>query len=206
MRNLFPLLAFLLLFACPAAAAVPPDAPGAREIKMVEDYLGGIRTLSAHFVQTDNAGQKAGGLFYLSRPGHMRFQYDPPVTDFIVADGLFVHYYDGEMRQESNAPIRLSLADFFLRKDFTLTGDISVSAIKREKGVLQLTLVQTKDPAAGSLTLFLSEKPLQLMKWRIVDPEGAVTEVALSGVQTGVSLDPDLFVYRDPARKKQKYN
>jgi outer membrane lipoprotein-sorting protein len=194
-------LALLLAVASPARAE---DA--AAKIQAVQDYLNGITTLSARFVQTDNLGQLAAGVFYLSRPGRLRFQYDPPVTDFIVADGLFVYYYDSEMKQTSNTPISLSLADFFLRKNLLLSGDLSVTDVKKDGGLLQLTLVQTKEPGAGSLTLFFSEKPLQLKKWRIVDTQGAVTEVALSNLETGITLDPDLFKYQDPERKKTKYN
>jgi outer membrane lipoprotein-sorting protein len=176
------------------------------EIGAIQAYLNCITTLKARFVQTDNDGQKTQGEFYLSRPGRMRFQYDAPVTDFVVADGLFVYYYDGQMKQVSNTPIGLSLANFFLRKTLVLSGDLSVTDVKKAGGMLQLTLVQTRHPVQGSLTLFYSQNPMQLKKWRVVDESGAVTEVDLSGVEEGITLDPDLFKYRDPERKKVKYN
>jgi outer membrane lipoprotein-sorting protein len=194
-------LAFLVLFfiALPARAEDTTAAD-------VEAYLNGIRTLHARFIQTANDGRQAAGDFYLHRPGRMRFQYDPPSTDFIVSDGLFVYYYDGQMKQQSNAPIGKSLADFFLRKNLTLSGDIQVSEIRRAGGLLQVTLTQAKAPLAGTLTLGLTEKPLALKKWRVVDAQGAITEVELFDVETGITLKSELFKYYDPTNKNSKYN
>ena len=199
-------LAFALLVLLTPMAQAQENPEQQQAVKTVEDYLGGLTTLKAHFVQTANDGKQLTGTFYLDRPGKMRINYDPPVTDFIVADGLLVYYYDGQMKQQSNTPISRSLADFFLRKTVKLSGDISVSDMKKDKNTLQMTLVQTKNPLAGSLTLVLSENPLQLQEWRIVDAQGLVTGVKLSDVTTGITLDSDLFHYYDPAHKAHLYN
>lgn len=204
MRTLLCIFAFLGLLLPAAYAAVPQDVPP--EVKAVEAYLNGISTLKTDFVQTDNQGKQMAGVFLLKRPGRMRFDYQPPVTDFIVSDGLLVHYYDGQMKQESSMPIGRSLADFFLRKNLRLSGDISVSDVRRENGLLQMTLTQTRNPLAGSLTLILSEKPLQLKKWRVVDAQGLVTKIDLLNTQAGIKLSNSLFHYYDPARKESFLN
>ena len=175
-------------------------------VKATEDYLNGLSTLRATFVQTANDGRQATGTFYLNRPGKMRIDYNPPSTDFIVADGLLIYYYDGEMKQQSSTTISRSLADFFLRKNLKLSGDISVSDLKRENNTIEMTLVQTSNPLAGTLTLTLSENPPQLKKWQIVDAEGLVTEVKLQNIETGIALDGNLFHYYDPAHKAHLYN
>jgi outer membrane lipoprotein-sorting protein len=196
-----PLALLLLLSAVPAYAAKPKPDPAAAEA-----YLSGIRSMKARFTQVDGMGNTLTGDFFLKRPGKMRFQYDPPVTDFIVADGLFIHYYDGQMKQASNAPIGQTLANFFLRKELSFSGELSISRVKRDAGLLQVTLVQKEDPAGGALTLFFGEKPMRLEKWRVVDAEGAVTDVNLTNIETGIDLDSDLFHYYPPASKKPRYN
>lgn len=194
----------LALILAPAAAAAQQEIP---EVAAVQSYLNGLRTLKAKFIQTDNAGKQVGGTFLLKRPGRMSFTYDPPVKDFIVADGLFINYYDAQMKQGSRTLISKSLADFFLREKLTLSGDLSVSTVVRDGGMLLVTLVEKKEPKAGSLTLAFTETPtLELRKWRIVDPEGGTTEVELLNVQTGMKLDNDLFHYYDPERKNPKLN
>jgi outer membrane lipoprotein-sorting protein len=197
-------IAFLLAF-LPAALAAEKDPP-LPEAAAIEAYLNGISTLKSHFVQTANDGQRLTGTFMLKRPGRLRFEYDLPVTDLIVADGTFIHYYDGQMKQESSAPISQSLADFFLRPDLKLSGDIGVSGIERRNGLLEMTLVQSRDPLAGYLTLMFGENPLQLKKWVVIDAQGLTTAVALEDTQLGIALKNKLFYYYDPEHKKPILN
>lgn len=198
MKRLLLSLLLMVLLSAPARAQ--------DEVAAVEQYLNTLHTLKGNFVQTDGMGRAATGRFYLKRPGRLRFEYDPPLADFIVADGTFIYYYDGEMKQQSNAPIGQSLADFFLRKTIALSGDLVASDVRRENGSIELTLAQASDPAAGSLTLRLAEKPMELRGWRIVDAQGAVTDISLTGVESGIKLDSDLFRYYDPEKKKGKFN
>jgi outer membrane lipoprotein-sorting protein len=211
------LFAFILLLLPVAVfAAEPPAAPSSlpaalpagqqQAVKDAEAYLNGITTLRAKFIQTDNDGKQQNGTFLLSRPGKMRIDYDPPSKDFIVADGILIYYYDGKMKQQSSAPISRSLANFFLRKELKLSGDISVSDVKRQNNTLQMSLVQTRNPLAGSLTLILSEKPMQLLAWRIVDAQGLVTEVRLLGSEMDIPVDKSKFHYYDPAHGAHLYN
>lgn len=202
MRLVVAALALLLLSALPAFA----DAGDQAAVQGAQDYLNGITTLKARFTQTANDGTQVQGDFLLKRPGRMRFQYDKPVTDFIVADGMMIYYYDGQMKQQSSAPVSKSLADFFLRKNLNLSGDIRVSDVKRDKGLLHLTLVQAKDPLSGSLTLILNENPMELKSWRIVDAQGLVTTVSLSDTVTGIHLSDKFFHYYDPQHQESNYN
>ncbi|MBI4031808.1 MAG: outer membrane lipoprotein carrier protein LolA [Proteobacteria bacterium] len=197
MRRFFVIFALLFLLCAPAAAdnEMPPSVRGA------EEYLDALGTAKARFLQTASDGSQFIGTFYLDRPGKLRFEYDPPVKDFIVADGIFIYFYDSELKEQSNAPIGQTLADFLLRADLKLSGDVTVADVKRDGGLLQITLTQTKDPGAGSLTLGFEEKPIKLKKWRVVDPQGAVTEVELFQMETDVKLDKKLFVYADPKEK-----
>lgn len=202
------LLSFFMAAPGFATAPAPTDAAANEKAieKSVEAYLSSITTMKSRFIQTSQGGDQVAGTFYLKRPGKMRFQYDAPMTDFIVADGTFVYYYDGELKQQSSTLISQSLADFFLRKKLTLSGDLRVDGIRREGEYLIINMVQAKDPLAGSLSLLLTEAPLQLKKWRVVDAQGLITEVELFDIQSGISLDGDLFHYYDPARTAPKLN
>ncbi|MGQ9366349.1 LolA family protein [Azospirillum sp. ST 5-10] len=201
-----PLIAAALLAvaatAGTTAAAAPRAAPLTAEeradLGRVEAYLNGVRTLQSRFVQVNPDGRQVAGTFYLSRPGRMRLEYDPPIKDFIVADGLMLFYWDSEMKQQSNTPIGSTLADFILRKDIALSGDVTVIDVQHEPGVLEVSLVETKDPGKGVLTLVFEDRPLNLRKWRVLDAQGLVTEVGLLNPRVGVPLDRDLFYFRTP--------
>lgn len=207
LRRLIVCTALVLSVAIPdvTASAAPPAAPALSaqdrsDMKRVEDYLNGVKTLQSKFVQVAPDGRQATGTFYLSRPGKMRLEYDPPIKDFVVADGLFLFYWDGEMRQQSSAPIGTTLADFILRKDFALSGDITVRQVERPPGALEITLFETKDAGKGVITLVFEDKPMQLRRWRVVDAQGLTTEVGLINPRVDVPLDRDLFYFREPAR------
>lgn len=202
------LVAFLT-GAGPAAQAQPaaqqPQAgmeAAAPSIRAAEAYLQSLRTAKARFLLTAADGTQQIGTFYLNRPGRLRFEYDPPAKDFVVADGLLIYFYDSQLGEQSNAPIGQTLADFLLRSDIRLGGDVTVERVMRGGGLLQITLIQTSDPGAGSMTLGFTENPMHLKKWRIVDAQGQTVEVELFQIQTGIRLDPDLFVYHDPKGRK----
>ena len=104
-----------------------------------------------------------------------------------------------ELKQQSNAPIGSTLADFILRKNIKLQGDdVTVVAATRDEDNYTVKLVQSEDPQAGSLTLIFSIAPMQLKEWVVVDAQGLTTRVKLSDVETGIPLDRDLFYYIDP--------
>lgn len=181
----------------PATQVQPVERPA--EIDQAESYFRSLKTVKARFVQTAPDGGQTRGTFYLNRPGKLRFQYDAPLKDFVVADGLFIYFYDGELGQQTNAPISQTLADFLLRKELRLTEDLKVSRILRSGGLMQMTIVQRGDPKAGSITLGFREKPFfELKKWRIKDAQGAITEIELFDTQVGIKLPDSLFAYHDP--------
>lgn len=199
----------LLLSALPSLALAKMESVSDKQgsALKIERYLNALDTVQARFVQTAHDGTQMVGTFYLDRPGKLRFQYDPPLEDFVVADGVFIYFYDGELKEQTNAPIGQTLADFLLRPDIKLREDIRVENVKRGGGYLQIELSQTEDPNGGRLMLAFDESPFKLRKWRIIDPQGLITEVELFYMKTGMDLDSGLFNYIDPNRgESPNYN
>lgn len=197
MKHLIFALLGVLMFASPAIAQVSDP-----EVKKAEAYLQGLKTLTADFIQTSTLGSRLSGKFYLNRPGKMRFDYNE-VEDFIVADGVFVYFYDSQLQQQSNAPIGQTLADFLLRKDLSLHDDLKVVQLFKKNGYVSISVVQKDNPAAGEVELIFSEVPYQLERWRVKDPQGETTEVVLKNLKTGMEFkDVSLFGYKDPKGRK----
>ena len=59
-----------------------------------------------------------------------------------------------------------------------------------------VTVVESAQPDAGSLTLVFTENPPILRQWIVVDQQGKTTTVTLSDLQFGMALDPTLFQYQ----------
>jgi len=191
-----------------AQADVEVREASVEDIEKAEKYLKDMKTSQARFVQTTHSGAQMVGTFYLSRPGKVRFDYDAPSKSFVVADGMFIYFYDGDLEEQTNAPIGSTLANFFLRKDFSLNDDLIVKDAKWANNLLQIKVVQAEEPEAGSITFAFDKEPFSLKKWRVVDGQGMITEVELFYLTTGIKHKKGLFVYKDPNRlnRKPSYN
>jgi outer membrane lipoprotein-sorting protein len=197
-----PLAASLLgtraMASMPTAASL--SGQDLADIQRIEQYLNAISTLRANFQQYSNASGLSSGRIYLRRPGRLRVEYDPPVQALIVADGLVVSYYDGELDQVTQAPIGSSPLWFLLRDEVSFSDGVSVSGIERAPGVLRISAFESDQPDAGEVSLVFSDQPLQLKQWAIVDSQGVEVRVGLQGVNLGGALANELF--STPTTKK----
>jgi len=212
MRPLFTavLTAFSLVFASGAYAQGPaqPQAQGLAQgqaqgqaqadVAQVEQYFNSVRTMQARFVQTNPDGSTVQGTLSISRPGKMRFEYDPPSKLKVVADGLQVTMWDPATRDFGQWPIGWTAASFLLKDPFKLSGDLTVESVRRADGLMQLTVVQTRKPQEGKVIVRVAENPLQLRGWSIIDTRGNQVNVALSDLKTGMQLANSLFKYDGP--------
>lgn len=201
MLKKFFLAALALILATGVAYAATSPYAGDPVIKQAESYFKTFKSAKARFTQTAPDGSRANGTFYIKRPGKLRFEYDPPLKDFVVADGLFIYFYDGELEQQSNAPIGQTLADFILRDNIKLSGDVTVTALSKTEDRVYIRMVQTSDPQAGSITLSFTREPFQLKSWQVLDSQGQATLIELSNLQSNVDLPNSLFAYHDPKPK-----
>ena len=194
--------AALLLFcgisiatAAPAPALLTPQ--DTLELQRIAAYLNGIRTMTADFQQVANNGAVSTGRLWISRPGRMRFQYNPPDPIVLLADATSVYYWDKQLDQVSKYDLRQTPAWFFLRDPISFGPDVTVTQFEQVGNVVRVTIIETAQPDAGSLTLVFIENPLTLRQWIVVDQEGKTTAVSLSDLQFGMALDPRLFQYQD---------
>ncbi|WP_421997007.1 LolA family protein [Reyranella sp.] len=187
----FPAAVLVLLAALPASA----QQVGIPEI---EQYFNSIRTMKARFVQNNPNGSVVQGTLYVRRPGRMRFEYDAPSQLKIVADGSQVTMWDPATRDFGQWPIGWTAASFLVRDPMSLSGDLQVEKIDRNNGMLDVTLSQSKKPQEGKVIVRLSERPLALRGWTIVDSRGNAVAVALSDLQTGIQLADSLFKNDSP--------
>jgi outer membrane lipoprotein-sorting protein len=185
-----------------AAAAVGAPVPAVLspqdtlELQRIAAYLNGIRTMTARFQQIANNGAVSAGVLWVARPGRMRFEYDRPNPITLLADSTSMYYWDKELNQVSKYELRSTPAWFFLRDPISFGADVIVTRFEHVGGVVRVTVVESADSDAGSLTLAFTEKPRALSQWVVVDQQGKTTTVTLSDLQFGMALDPKLFQYQ----------
>ncbi|MBU6498799.1 MAG: outer membrane lipoprotein carrier protein LolA [Rhodospirillales bacterium] len=192
--------ALALLVAPPGAARAQPAAAvltvqDRADLARIEAYLDGLHTLKGRFLQVASDGQTAQGEAWLERPGRLRFQYDPPSPLLLVAGHGLVVFHDSELNQTSNFPLSSTPLGILLADHVKLSGNVTVTAIAREPGQIQVTMVRTASPGDGSLTLIFADQPLALRQWAVVDAQGRETRVSLFNIEYGGTFDPKLFEY-----------
>lgn len=186
---------FLAPFLGGTARAQTIDRAAAQQ---VESYLNTLRTLRARFLQVAYNGASAQGTALISRPGRMRFDYDPPEPLLLVASGGQVLMYDRELRQPTAVPASSTPLGLLLTPEIRLSGDITVVGTERIGGFLRIGLHRTGARAEGLLTLAFAEEPMVLRQWTVLDAQARETRVTLYEVETGIALDNRLFDFNDP--------
>lgn len=202
------LLLLTLLLTGAGAAPVPESdltAQDRAELEKVEDYLNGITTFSARFDQVDSNGARATGNVYVSKPGNLRFEYDPPVPILIVATGRFLIHYDRSLKSATYLNQAATPAWFLTTPEIELNGDVTPLRLFRRDGLLHVTLVRTDKPDEGAVTLSFAENPMTLEEWTVVDPRGIITRVVLKNVLIGGKVDPKLFQFDEPTWNEREY-
>ena len=169
-----------------------------QDLAEIQDYLNGIKTLKAKFDQFAPNGTLSSGEFVLERPGHLRFDYDPPSEVLIVADGYWLTMVDSHVRQLSRWPINDTPLGVLVKKDIDLQEDVDILGLDDANGIIRLTVADKKEPGKGTMTLVFTKGPLDLRQWRVMDAQGQITTVTLNDTRQNVAVDPDAFTYVDP--------
>lgn len=196
--------AVLIALVAPSAGAAKPGSaqfsPADRaDIKRIEAYLNGLGTLRARFLQVSSNGNYAEGTLFVSRPGRLRIEYDPPVPVLMVATGGMLTYYDKELQQVSHIELNSTPAGILVRERISLfSKEITATALERGADALRMTVVRNDDPLEGSIALVFSDHPLTLKKWVVTDAQGVETMVSLLDTRFNVTLDPKLFTFVGP--------
>jgi outer membrane lipoprotein-sorting protein len=183
----------------PALAADPGTKAAAADpalLAQIETYLNGLTSLTANFLQVAADGSTRTGKAWLQRPGKMRFEYDPPDPQLMVAGFGVLVYHDPALDQTTNIPLSATPLGILLAPRVALSGGVTVTNIQRNPGEIDLTLIRTGKAAAGSLTLVFGTDPLELRQWKVLDAQARQTEVSLYDIAPGGPFPDSLFQYQ----------
>jgi outer membrane lipoprotein-sorting protein len=126
----------------------------------------------------------------------MRFEYDPPDPELMVAGFGLLVYHDPALDQTTNIPLSATPLGILLAQHVVLSGDVTVTDIQQNPGELDVTLIRTGKAAAGSLTLVFGTDPLELRQWKVVDAQDRETRVSLYDIAPGGPFPDSLFTYQ----------
>lgn len=210
MNRRFALLGLSALLLAPAAYAqetapvVLDGAARAEGLAQANRSLNAVQRLQGRFMQTSPGGARASGTLYLQRPGRLRFQYDPPATMLIVADGSVVSMRDTELRTTERTPLRSTPLNLILGQTINLERDARVLRVSRAGPWLMITARDRRGQTDGQITLQFHGPNAELRSWDVIDATGARTRITLSDVTQPASFDRSLFRLEDvlPNRRR----
>jgi outer membrane lipoprotein-sorting protein len=208
MRRLAILAAFaavtFLGAAAPAAHYPGTYTPAeAALLDKLSAYLNSIHTLKSNFVQLGPQGDLAQGEFDLSKPGKLRFTYNPPSPILIVATDGDIYVKNARLNTVDRTSLSDTPLDLLLNQDVDLRHNTVVTGVEEQQGTLVVHARANTTRSQSNISLVFSYPALELRQWMVKDNQGGVTTVALTGMQVGAALPDSLFVAptKDPARK-----
>lgn len=176
-------------------------------IAKIEARYGRMRGLAAEFEQTYSAQgmrvRRERGRLVLQRPRRMRWEYDPKPGKLFIVNGRDVWLYVAADREATHAdlnsvsdarfPFLFLLGQTNLKRDFR---SITLAETGTETRTLRLV---PRAASAGLREVFLEVYPDgRIIKVKLVDTAGAVSEVALSNVRENFIAPSDAFEFRPP--------
>jgi len=179
-----------------AAKAIDVTQQEAESINAISDYINSFKTMQGEFTQISPKGNLSRGVFYIAKPGKMRFEYAPPNPFLIVADGKWLTIKNrvkekGDQFPLSQTPLRLVLSE-----KVDLIEDTKILDFSEQDGLTSVTLEDKEGALGGSLTLVFDQARKALQQWVVIDSKGRRTTVSLENVVAGIDADPKLFVVK----------
>jgi len=180
-----------------AAPTILSGAPREAALDRANRTLNAITRLQGRFMQTSPGGGRASGMFYLQRPGRLRFEYDPPASMLIVSDGRVVAMRDTELRTTERTPLRSTPLNIILGSRIDLDRDARVLRVSTSGPWLMVTARDRAGQTDGQIILQFYGDDTQLRSWDVIDATGARTRIALTDITHPASFDSRLFRLED---------
>lgn len=208
-KTYFPVLALFLILPFPGES---PALTFTEVAERVERTYGEFENLEASFVQESRVAalggrtrHKEGRLWFL-RPGRMRWEYEKPERQLIVADGMNLWYYRPRQKQvivreldgafSSQTPLLFLFGRGRIAEEFSWDdGEAAADA----DGIITLDLKPKEEtPELTGLKLLVRHEAWTVAATVIRDAFGNETRLEFSDEKPNTSVDAGLFLFEPP--------
>ncbi|MGF7158550.1 outer membrane lipoprotein-sorting protein [Rhodoligotrophos appendicifer] len=181
-----------------AAAPAKLTAEQTQSVQAISNYFNNFNYIQGDFIQVGPKGHVSQGLFFISKPGKLRFEYAPPNPFLVVSDGDYVIVANRKNEKSDFYPLSKTPLQLVLAPKVNLLQEANVVDVRRQDDLVAVTLEDKSAFVPGQLILVFDETKQSLVQWVIVDSDKNRTTISLSNVETGVAPDPKLFVFNAP--------
>ena len=164
--------------------------PKNKSLKLIEDYLGDIKTLQAEFSQTNQTGDILTGIFFLKKPGKIRFSYDPPQNLQIVSKQQAVLIFDPKNGGSGplTYPLHSTPLGFLIKSDLSIF--INENGESLEIG--DLIIFKVRNPQYN-LSVEFNKNPVSLIGWEFENQMGEIIKIRLNNIQKNNYISDEIF-------------
>lgn len=190
-RSSLLILVAAWLLGMPVLAA---DKTADGDLDRLSATLNAIHTMKADFTQIDPSGEIEQGQVFIDKPGKMRFQYLPPSPLLVVSDGLDVAVFNSKLNTADRYPLSATPLNIILSDHVNLKENRNVIGVEHQPGALIVKARSSDRRMTGNISIVFSDPGFDLRQWTTTDAQGLATTVTLRNVQTGVPVQPQLFL------------
>ncbi len=202
-----------------SAMKAPPSPPRRatfnavqkEDLARISAYLNGIGTLVADFSQINPQGGVSQGVFTLSRPGRLRFEYRAPSPTLIVANGGNIYVRNSRLNTVDRYSVSDTPLELLLRENIDMERNPAILGVDRIPGAdgqlegLALRARSSTNRMQDNITIAFAVRPtFEIRQWTVRDAQGGNTQVGLSRVRMDVELPDSVFAVpvRTPSTRK----
>ncbi|MCW5696940.1 MAG: outer-membrane lipoprotein carrier protein LolA [Bauldia sp.] len=190
--------------AAPAAQPAPAQPQlsyaqqQAQALQRIHTYFNAVRTMTGRFTQIAPDGTLQEGVFTMSRPGRINFDYTNPDELKVISDGTTVMVQNDFARTQQTYFLRQTPLRYLLADHIDLTSDSTVRDIILEGDLITVVLTEDNE-TDGWLTLMFDPETYELRQWATTT-QGQTVTVAIYDTRTNQPVDDQqfrIFVWTD---------
>ena len=152
--------------------------------------------MAGRFLQVDTQGQRIDGVFYLQRPGKIRFKYNPPSREEIMSLGNGFYVIDRKEKTQYAYPQdKVPLRQFLDAKIDLFSANIV--ALDQSADYFTATLQDDTPAGVVRVALVFDIESKDLKQWTLAEPSGSELTFSLFDVDKNVDI-PKTYFYIDP--------
>lgn len=165
-------------------------------VNEISAYNSEISSMAGRFIQVDSQGNRAEGVFFLTRPDQIRFKYAPPSRQEILSVGKGFYVVDRKEKTkvaypQDKIPLRQFLTD---RVDLLNT---NISEIILTDTLLAVSIVDDTEIGRIEITLIFDLETKDLTQWTLTEPNGNDLTFSIYDVIKNAEI-PSSYYYIDP--------
>ena len=193
----------LIITALALLAVAAPVTAEKLSLPEISAYLNNIKTAQTQFTQINDDGSISTGDIYISRPGRIRFDYNPPDDSLVLAEYSQVAVFDAKSNQPPERfPLKKTPLFLILARTVNLSRAKMVVGHVSDGPTTTVIAQDPKHPEYGTIQMVFTGNPVELRQWIITDNAGQRTTMILGKLVLGGKFRRKLFDIDDEIKAR----